>query len=51
MTKLITVLAIFFGAMAVSACSVEGVSDYQRAMNMGCTPTAQGGLVCGSERG
>ena len=35
MTKLITVLAIFFGAMA----------------DLGCTPTAQGGLVCGSERG
>lgn len=51
MTKLITVLAILFGTLAVSACNVEGVHDYQRAMNLGCTPTPQGGIVCGGERG
>lgn len=38
-------------ALLMSACSVEGVSQYQRAMGAGCVPTESGKLSCNGDRG
>lgn len=39
-------LIALLGALALGACSVQGVSRYQNATNMGCTPSPVGGVNC-----
>jgi len=45
-----TGLLAIFSAVALAACSVSGVSDYQRAMDMGCRPVPSGGVICSGDR-
>lgn len=39
-------LIALIGTLALGACGVQGVSQYQNALHMGCTPAPTGGVVC-----
>ncbi|MHA1537345.1 MAG: hypothetical protein ACTSUD_07300 [Alphaproteobacteria bacterium] len=39
-------LIALLATLALGACSVQGVSQYQNALHMGCTPSSGGGVSC-----
>lgn len=39
-------LIALLGAMTLGACTIQGVSEYQNGLHMGCTPSPAGGVIC-----
>ena len=46
MPRIRLALIAMISALTLGACGVQGVSEYQNALHMGCTPSPAGGVVC-----